>query len=111
MRLRIVNVLDTNLEIHPEAIEEFFEACDHYEAHDPALVVRFSDTVTRCLKRISEHPQEFPIRTSPFRHGLVDGFPYVIIFTETTNSTIVVAIAHTSRHPNYWQGRKSSDDA
>ncbi len=32
-------------------------------------------------------------------------FPYQIIYRNDATYLTVVAVAHTSREPNYWQGR------
>lgn len=39
------------------------------------------------------------------RQALLDGFPYAIVFAETDEGFLVVAVAHLRRRPRYCRGR------
>jgi len=41
----------------------------------------------------------------PYRRALLTVFRYAVIFEMVDDSIVVVAVAHTSRAPNYWLSR------
>ena len=98
-------MLESNIEFHSAARQEFVDAFEYYDERNPEVANRFADSVEHCFQRIARSPQQFPKRIDPFRHGLVEGFPYVIIIAITESSPYVVAFAHTSRNPDYWKDR------
>ena len=64
------------------------------------------------LAAMVERPLQFPLLESvslrPFRFSLIRRFPYRIVFeVPSADTVIVLAVAHTSRHPGAWEGRLS----
>ncbi len=82
------------------------EAQDWYESESQGLGRRFRKAVDVLVRRISAHPQEFPVVYKNVRRALVRRFPYALMFVlEPTESITVIACFHGSRDPVHWQRR------
>ena len=94
------------LEIHPDAEAELAAAIEWYEAQREGLGARLLEAMTRVLARIGRKPRQFAPwpNDRTFRRAVVRRFPYAIVFVEGRPS-IVFAVAHTSRSPEYWLSR------
>ena len=91
---------------HPDAKAEMLAAGDYYDACCPGLGREFTDRVEDALARMSERPQSFAVHeSSGSRKCVVDRFPYRIFFIERREDMWVVAVAHASRRPDYWNDR------
>jgi plasmid stabilization system protein ParE len=71
---------------------------------------RFLDDLAERLAAIAEDPLRFPkLETlpddQPYRRALLTVFRYAVVFEVLDKTIVVVALAHTSRAPNYWLGR------
>jgi plasmid stabilization system protein ParE len=63
------------------------------------------------LDALAEHPERFSnVETLPddvsYRRALLSIFRYAVVFEILADEVIVVAVAHTSREPNYWLNRR-----
>jgi plasmid stabilization system protein ParE len=91
---------------HPDAEAELADAADYYEARRPGLGKAFAGEIARTISLIREHPDAgSPVGPSR-RRMLVSRFPYAIVYRRDLNSVVIVAVAHQSRRPGYWRGRR-----
>lgn len=79
------------------------------QAHE--LGTRFLNDLDLTLLDISERPTSFPKMETlpddePYQRALLRIFPYAVIFEILTEEILIVAVAHTSRRPNYWLHRR-----
>jgi plasmid stabilization system protein ParE len=93
------------LEFVPEALAEVECATGDYEAATAGLGVRFRREVESACAAILEHPLLWRIRRGGFRRVNLPGFPYYISFVLADRIVLVLAVAHASRHPDYWKTR------
>lgn len=78
-----------------------------YRARNPDAAARFRLMVERTANRIASAPDTYPFLRGQYRQLRVTGFPYSLIYrVRTDQSVMVVAVAHASRRPGYWQRRK-----
>ncbi len=93
--------------LHPDAEEDLREAARFY--HDRAgsslslsLLSEFKHSVTLLM--------QYPALGAVWRHGkrrhLMRRFPYAIVYTVSSEEVRIWAVAHQSRRPGYWRGRK-----
>ena len=97
-----------SLTLSAAAERDIISAIGWYDSQKVGLGSLFVEAVAGKLAEIEEHPLHYP-QFSPnsrrhFRFSMVRRFPYRIICEIKTSDTIVVlAVAHTSRKPDYWQ--------
>jgi plasmid stabilization system protein ParE len=93
------------LEFLTEARSEFLEAVDYYEEKQLGLGKRFRAEIAEVCSTILEHPLLWRERNGGFRRVNCPVFPYYIAYFIRGNTAVVAALAHASRHPDYWKGR------
>jgi toxin ParE1/3/4 len=93
--------------ISEPASQELAEAVRWHEERRPGWGERFFDEVIRTLGLVEAYPESGSPRRGPrpARQLKVRGFPYVVAYRIRADDVYVVAVAHTSRRPGYWQHR------
>ena len=94
-----------NLEFLQEAKVEFYEAANYYEKKEKNLGKRFRDEVRVVCSAILEHPVIWRERLDGFRRVNLPVFPYYIAYFIRGDTILIAAVAHSSRHPDYWKHR------
>ena len=90
---------------HPRAELELAEAADYYEARVAGLGVEFISEVERVLALLEELPNIGERLDDRHYRIAVRRFPHGVIFRRDNSSTLIMAIAHRRRRPNYWMPR------
>lgn len=93
-----------------EAEEELREAMLYYEQQREGLGADFYECVNETILTIGQERLRFPVYEGrplnrEFRRARVARFPYIVIFETRRDETLVIAVAHTSRSPGYWEHR------
>ncbi|MCC6302056.1 MAG: hypothetical protein IT489_04560 [Gammaproteobacteria bacterium] len=98
------------VQILQQAAEEAEAAAAWYEGERAGLGSEFSDAVDAAIDVIEDG--FLPLLPMPGQSGnkgakrlILRRFPYDIVVIERGEDAIVIAIAHHSRKPGYWQGR------
>jgi plasmid stabilization system protein ParE len=93
-----------SLQIHPEARTEYREAVLFYGT----AAERFVDAVDAALSAILRNPERFRELSPGIRTCRVSRFPYSILYrySQETGVTVILAIKHDRRHPDYWRERR-----
>ncbi len=92
---------------HRLAKRELRNARTWYSRRSADAPHQFKTRVDEAIDRIASRPDAFPEYDDGFRYVRVSRFPYILVFYEiTADSLAIVAVAHTSRRPGYWRGRK-----
>jgi len=99
-----------NLRILAEAEAEIDSARQYLNQQSIGLGGRFLDELAEVLDAIDSRPLSFAkLETlpadQPYRRALLTTFRYAVVFEVLEEETVIVAVAHTSREPNYWLGR------
>ena len=84
------------------AKQELEDAICYYELEFPGLGKRFKDELRKATLRISERPQAWPVERGDVRKCVMHSFPYKILYAVEENHTLVIAVAHQHRRPDYW---------
>ena len=71
-----------------------------YEQRRKGLGHRFLDELQPCFGYIKDDPRGFQVRKDSFRHAMVKGFPYRVVFKIEGDEVYVYQIRHTSRKPS-----------
>jgi plasmid stabilization system protein ParE len=93
------------LEFLPEASAEVECVTGDYEARTKGLGSRFRAEIESVCAAIIQHPLLWRLRPGGYRRVNLPGFPYYIAFATTENEVLIIAVAHTSRRPNYFTNR------
>src|SRR5687767_2869897 len=87
------------------AIEEFSNAVSYYDSQKEDLGDVFADEVRRTISRIVSHPLAWQQLSARTRRCLTKKFPYGVIYQARSDSILIIAVMHLSRHPESWRGR------
>ncbi len=91
---------------HRDAERELREVWDWYSLRDTAVATRFLRAVDNAIERLRSNPASHPIEFDEFRWVRVRQFPFRLIFEQPdADRLLVLAVAHSSREPEYWQDR------
>lgn len=93
-------------EFHPEAAQEFIEAAARYELDVPGLGTRFGAEVSRVIELLLDNPTIGAPIEAELRHFVLRRFPHSIVYTVVSETMYILAVAHGSRAPGYWQVRR-----
>jgi len=92
---------------HRLAERELSKACDWYAGHDRALRDQLLAEVDAATERIATGPEQWPRYDQLHRWVRVQRFPYVLYYRILDEThVLVMAVAHTSRRPDYWRRRR-----
>jgi plasmid stabilization system protein ParE len=89
----------------PGARRDFDESFDWYAARSPLAALRFVSAVDQALTGIAADPEHFAAVDDVHRQCPVKRFPFRVVYRVANQRVVVVAIAHASRRPGYWQQR------
>ncbi len=84
---------------------ELLEAISYYSSIKAELGLRFEYEVTIAVRGAVSHPERGAPRSKNTRRWLVKGFPYAVIYRESAEEVLVIAVAHERRKPGYWARR------
>lgn len=96
-----------NYWLHPEAQQDIRDAASFYReragaALSQSFLAEFEDSTNLLLV--------YPGAGAIWRYGkrrlVLRRFPYSLIYTVAGDQLRILAVAHHSRHPGYWRGRK-----
>lgn len=99
------------IRIIAEAEAEIDAARTYLNKQSPGLGGRFLDDLRLRLNDIAAAPLRFSkLETlpadKPFRRARLKVFRYTVVYEVLPQEIVVVAVAHASRQPNYWLGRR-----
>ncbi len=94
-------------EFHPEALEEYNAAGHYYAERQRGLDLRFIVSVEDAIERILRDPYRRRAFYEDVRRCLTRVFPYAVLYTIEPDYVLIVAVAHCSREPGYWEHRLS----
>lgn len=91
----------------PEVPGEILEASDWYAQRSMEVAARFRANLQQVLLSIEEHPQQGAYHDDRrlYRYQRLVKYPFVVVYREYNDHTLVVACYHASRHPDHWKQR------
>jgi len=94
------------VKLDPEAQREYSKAVRWYQQRSASAARRFAAEVDRALTDIAAQPDRFGWYDNEFREVGLRRYPYSLIYrVDSGGDALVVAVAHTSREPGYWEDR------
>jgi toxin ParE1/3/4 len=97
-----------NLRIHRLAMAEIDHEVDYYESRQAGLGTELENEIDAAFSLILRFPEAAPQwrDRKDRRVAPLDRFPFTIHYQITHEDLVVLALAHTSRRPDYWARRK-----
>lgn len=97
-----------NYSLHPEASEDLRDAASFYhEQAGASLSQFFLGEFEQSINRLLLHPAlGSPWRGRGRRRYVLKHFPYSLVYTVLADEIRILAVAHHSRRPGYWTGRR-----
>ena len=95
-----------NYRFHRAGLAEHLDEVAFYESRLPGLGADYLAEFDATMARVCAAPDLYPrLGADEIRKAGLKRFPFDIIYTVTTSSLIVLAVAHQRRRPSYWVGR------
>lgn len=92
--------------LHPLAQDEYEMAVRWYQSRNRRAGERLARAIERLLVEIGRHPERYSWYDDEHREAPVAHYPYNLVYKVLeSGSVLVVAVAHSSREPGFWQGR------
>ena len=96
-----------NYWLHPEALQDLREAAEFYrETAGVPLAQAMLAEFELSVSRLTQHPGMGHIWRNGRRRFVMKRFPYGVIYSIHGDQLRILAVAHHSRRPGYWRGRK-----
>lgn len=95
----------TTVYFHPHAADEMNCAALWYENQQKGLGKRFLASIQDCIQRIGVNPAICPEVCPHFRRGLVQRFPFAVVYKVVEDDIQIYAVMHLHREPEYWKDR------
>lgn len=93
--------------LHPAAEADLREAAEYYrERAGTILAQSFLAEFERAVKLLLQHPLLGTPWLQKKRRFGIRHFPLSIVYTIAVEDIRILAVAHHSRRPSYWRGRK-----
>ena len=86
---------------------ELSEALKYYRDQAGLDIARdFNQATMQAAQRLLEYPEMGAKTSHGARRFILHDYPYAIVYRVMPETIIIVAIAHHSRRPGYWVGRR-----
>lgn len=96
-----------NYWLHPEAENDLRNAAEFYvQQADAILAQSFLAEFERTASLILQHPGLGAWWRNDKRRFILRRFPYSVIYSVKSGEVRILAVAHHSRRPDFWRGRK-----
>ena len=94
--------------IHRLALAEIDHEIDYYESRSAGLGAELEDEIDDVLETIVQFPRAaLQWRHRPDRRiAALDRFPFTLVYQIKADEIVILALAHTSRRPDYWSRRR-----
>ncbi len=95
----------TSVRLLVQAREELRDAAEYYESRVRGLGVEFTHKVDEAVLDVRQNPESGSVVEQGVRRRLISRFPYCLLYCVDANETVILAVMHLRRHPNYWVNR------
>jgi plasmid stabilization system protein ParE len=89
--------MSCKLIVKPQAIGQTAEIYAYHQQIDQKLADHFSKELDACYASIERNPTGYQIRKRNYRHAMVKGFRYRVVYSLIDQDVVVYQVRHTSR--------------
>lgn len=94
-----------SIELSDEAEVDFDKSYEFYFEDSPKVADTFFKQINLGFENIKQTPISFPVTHKDVRKYVVKKFPFAIYYRIVDKTIKIIAIFHTSRHPEIWNER------
>lgn len=96
------------LRIHRLAVAEIDHEVDYYESREEGLGTELEEELDALFEMILRFPAAAPQwkDRADRRVAVLDRFPFTMPYQVVGDEIVILALAHTSRRPDYWSRRR-----
>ncbi len=94
------------VQFHEEDSEDVESAFEWYFVRSEWAAARFLQVLDEGVRNIAESPTRWPVASFGTRKYLLETFPFVVFYRDFPSAIQIIAVAHTSRRPGFWRGRR-----
>ena len=88
------------------ALEDILAIAAYLEARRKGLGKAFRNELDTVISTLLDFPESAPVVSDRgVRRRLLTRFPYTVLYVLRDDLLLVLAVAHTSRAPDYWRNR------
>ena len=87
------------------AEKEMITAARYYESQSFNLGGRFLSEVENAAGAIAVHPRAGMPLGYNIRRRLLRSFPFALLYAESSEEILIIAVMDLRRDPDYWKGR------
>ena len=96
------------ISFHPAAQRDCQVSIAWYQERSNSAARRFVAEIESTLSKIAAQPDFFAPIDGDFREAILVRFPFGVVYRiDSSGDCLVVAVAHASREPGYWEHRVS----
>lgn len=85
-----------------EARIDFLKGLEYYEKQQEGLAIDFYKEFIAAEEAVRDTPEFWHLVGKSYRRKHLKRYPYSLVYTIKPDHILIVAVAHSSRMPNYW---------
>lgn len=89
-----------NIQIRPLAALEIVEAYEWYESQKAGLGIEFLNAFESFQALLQQQPLTYSYYKEPVRQGLIERFPYVVVYEVFDTTVVIYSVFLTHRYPD-----------
>ncbi len=93
------------VDFHPDANAELESSANWYAKQSAAAARDFIVAVDVAVETVVSDPNRFAFVDERHQSCSVAKFPFQVVFRQSSNLILVIAVAHAKRRPGYWRVR------
>ena len=90
------------IEYTAEARQDLLKGLSYYEEAQEGLAADFYNELLSAEQSIREMPEFWHQLAQNYRRKHLKRYPFSLVYRITDPCIVIVAVAHSSRAPNYW---------
>jgi plasmid stabilization system protein ParE len=89
----------------PAAEADAQAALAWYRGRSARAAAAFEAALADAVQRVADSPDAYALIDDRHRRCLLKRYPYSLVYRGVPDGVLVVAVAHSSRSPSFWQDR------
>ena len=92
--------------LSPDAVLDYDESFSWYAKRSRKSALELEDEVAAAIDRIASDYEACPHFDDVYQYTRLKRYPFFVVFRVDGDTAHIIAVAHTSRSPEYWKARE-----